>query len=75
VAHGAGGLAAGACYGVIANGKSLGSFTAGPDGRIAFSYGAGYRKAVSFTLATSSQCKTPGRAPQDKVVFLPLITR
>jgi hypothetical protein len=70
VSRTAGGLAAGSCYTVEANGALLGSFKADTSGHIAFS-ASGQSGAVNFTIH-SSQCSVAAPAP---AVRLPLIQR
>jgi mannuronan 5-epimerase len=74
VAHTAGGLAAGGCYGVTANGAPLGPLRADSSGRIAFAYGGSYSSPVTFTVAKAADCTEP--PPEDApqlVVYLPFI--
>lgn len=66
----AGGLAAGACYTVSANGAALGNFKADPSGRIAFSAGSQVG-TVQFAIR-ESQCPVAAPAP---TIRLPLIQR
>jgi len=66
----AGGLAAGACYSVDANGTSLVSFKADSSGQIAFNT-SGQSGTVNFAIQPS-QCPVAVPAP---AVRLPLIQR
>jgi len=71
IAHRAGGLTAGVCYGVTADGASIGAFSADGSGHIAFS-SAGQSGTVNLAIIASSQCS--GAAP-GLAVRLPLIRR
>lgn len=84
VAHTTGGLAAGGCYSVTANGAQLGPFSADSSGRISFTYSGGYGSPVTFAVAKAANCTEPpsptptptplppGGAPQP-AVYLPFI--
>jgi parallel beta-helix repeat protein len=56
VAHAVGGLTAGACYEVTANGSALGEHRADAGGRITFSYSGGYKGAIRFVVTRVSGC-------------------
>jgi parallel beta-helix repeat protein len=71
VARSAGGLMAGACYDVTANGTSLGVFRSNSSGRVTFS-SAGQRGAINFAIGPARPCSAA--APQPGV-WLPLIVR
>jgi len=70
VAHQVGGLMAGTCYAVSADGKPIGGFRADSGARIAFDYTGGYGAPVGFRLAPAANCVAgaPTRA-----LFLPLV--
>jgi len=72
VAHRVGGLQAGACYAVTADGKPIGALKADASGRLAFSYAP--RGASNFALARVSSCAAPAPAPA-RVALVPLIRR
>lgn len=73
VGHAMGGLQAGACYAVTANGASIGVFRADDGGRIGFSYGRGYGGTVAFALAAAACGST---APElSHKLYLPLVIR
>ncbi|HJZ46368.1 MAG TPA: right-handed parallel beta-helix repeat-containing protein [Roseiflexaceae bacterium] len=71
IAHLAGGLTAGGCFGVTANGASIGAFKADSSGLIAFS-SSGKSGTVNFAIDPSSQCGAATPAPG---IRLPLILR
>jgi parallel beta-helix repeat protein len=73
VVHTVGGLVAGACYSVAANGKPLGIFTAGSSRHISFGYSGGYNGMVGYAVARSAQCDA-AFAPTS-TLLLPIVRR
>jgi parallel beta-helix repeat protein len=70
VPHSVGGLAPGACYGVMANGAALAKLRADAAGQITFSYGGGYSTPVSFAASQATGCAAQAPAPR---IFMPLL--